>query len=70
MCAVMYMCVWGIDFALFANFSIGFGNCFETVVFFVVHFIISKSKQNLDYTFIDGNHRCNKNVQPKSKIVV
>jgi len=36
---VMYLCVRDIDCASFYNFSIGFGNCSNSVVFFIFHFI-------------------------------
>jgi len=37
--AVMYLCVWGIDFAFFYDFSIECWNCMGSVVF-IFHFII------------------------------
>ena len=37
---VMYLCVRGIDFASFYDFSIVFRNCSYCVVFFVFYFII------------------------------
>ena len=35
----MYLCATCIDFASFYDFSIGFSNCSDSVVFFVLHFI-------------------------------
>jgi len=37
--AVMYLCVSDIDFASFYDFTVWFRNCFDSVVFFVFHFI-------------------------------
>ena len=38
--------VWGINFATLYDFSIGFWNCCESVIFFVFHF---------DYHALDNN---------------
>ena len=35
----MYVCVSGIEFASFYDFSIRFLNCSDIMVFFVFHFI-------------------------------
>jgi len=36
---VMYVCVRSIDCVSFCDFSIGFWNCSNSVVYFVIHFI-------------------------------
>jgi len=43
---VMYLCLRGIDLTSFYDFDFWFWNCFDSVVFFVFHFIISKSFSN------------------------
>jgi hypothetical protein len=35
----MYLCARGIDFDSFCDFSIGMWNYYESVVYFVVHFV-------------------------------
>ena len=37
----MYLCVRGIDFASFYDFYIRFGNCSNSLVFCVLHFILT-----------------------------
>jgi len=36
----MYMCIRGINFAFFYDFSVRFCNCCDGVVFLVFHFIL------------------------------
>jgi hypothetical protein len=36
---VMYLCVWGVDFASIIDFSIGIWKCSVSVVIFVFNFI-------------------------------
>lgn len=35
---ILYICIRGIDFACFYDFTIGFWNCFYSMVFIVYHF--------------------------------
>jgi hypothetical protein len=40
---VMHMCASGVNFASISYFEIGFWNCSDNVVFFILHFILSTS---------------------------
>jgi len=45
----MYMCAPGFDIALFDDFSIGFWNCSDNMVFYVFILFISEILPSINY---------------------